>query len=552
MFDTVTDSRRFETTSRVLRRRVRGVAGRLGALVALLAFLSVLPADTRAQTPDPPRLTALVVVDQLPAYLFSEYDSLFRGGFRRLLDEGIVFTQASHAYAQTHTAAGHATLGTGTVPARHGVVGNAWMDQGENGWAPMVAVGDSTVQIVGASWADGRSPANLKRGGLANWLLDVDDDARVLSVATKDRAAITLAATAPTEVYWLNTYEVRFVTSTFYRNRLPDWVQEFNEERLPEFFTDSVWVSTVPPEMVGASRMDTVAYEGDGIHTAFPHRYLEEADTTENGAFNFWVGTTPALDAATLAMALEGVREMDLGSDDVPDYLAVSLSQTDIIGHAYGPHSREQLDNLLRLDRELGDFFEGLDDRVGEGRWVVALTSDHGALPMPEYLQEQGIESRRTTLPELQEMIVAARTVQAQGGADNGPQRIAERLAEFPLVEQVFTGAQLLQDAPADTFTTLYARSYHPGRGVGYFGEMDVLVRFPERVIPTTSTSGSDHRSGYWYDRHVPLVFMGGGIPSAVSDDPVRAVDVAPTLFRLMGFEPPEDLDGRVILPPEP
>ena len=318
---------------------------------------------------------------------------------------------------------------------------------------------------------------------------------------------------------------------------------------MPGFFADSVWTSQVPPGWEGASRRDTVAYEGDGTHTYFPHTYLDEADPTVDGAFNFWVGTTPRFDAATLAMAGFAASRLGLGQDDVPDLLAVSLSQTDIIGHAYGPHSREQLDNLLRLDRELDAFFTALDDRVGQGRWAVAMTADHGALPLPEYLVEQGVEARRTTLDELQEMIVVARNAERAGGPGAASERVAQALKNFPLAEQVWTGRELLQGEPADSFSVLFARSYYPGRAVGYFGDMDVLVRYPERVIPTTGRRGTDHRTGYWYDRHVPLVFMGPGIPPGVSADPVRAVDVAPTLAGLLRIASPSDLDGRSILP---
>lgn len=521
----------------------------LRALTWTTLVVLVAPRMVAGQTPEPPRLVALVVVDQFPEPLFESYDSIFSGGFRRLLDNGMRFTQASHAYAQTHTASGHATLGSGVVPARHGVVANAWREQVDQVWKPVLAVADSTVRIVGVPWAEGRSPAGEQVTGLADWLLDAGVGAKVLSVAEKDRSAIGMAAKARTDVYWLNAYEKRFVTSTYYRDKSPTWLDDFNRDQLPAFFVDSVWVSRVPEARAHLSRRDTVDYEGDGIHTYFPHQFLAEAALEEDGAFQGWIASTPPMDAATLALALAGVEALELGRDDVPDFLAVSLAQTDLIGHPYGPHSREQLDNLLRLDTELGRFFQGLDELVGEGRWAVVLTSDHGALPMPEYLQEQGIESRRTTVDELQAMIIAARKAQADGPPESSPDRVAARLAEFPLAVQVFTGHELLHPEPADSFAVLYSRSYFPGRAVGYFGDMDVLVRFPERVIPTTFTRGTDHRSGYWYDRHVPMVYMGPGIHSGTSAEPARAVDVAPTLFHLMGFTPPEGLDGRVILP---
>jgi len=516
-------------------------------LILLAGCLATSAGPTTAQESPPLRLVTLVVVDQLPMPLLSEYDSLFTGGFRRLLDHGLSFTQASHAYAQTHTAAGHATLGTGVVPARHGIVANGWREKGERDWEVVNAVGD-TVRILGASWAEGSSPANLRRTGLADWLMEAHPQAKVLSVAAKARSAIGMAAKSRTHVYWMNTFEGRFVTSTYYRPQLPEWVTRFNEDVLPGFFADSVWTSEVPPRWEVLSRRDTVAYEGDGEHTYFPHTYLEEADPSDDGAFNFWVATTPRLDAATLAMAAFAAAQLELGQDDVPDLLAVSLSQTDIVGHAYGPHSREQLDNLLKLDRELGAFFALLDDRVGPDRWAAALTADHGALPLPEYLVEQGVEARRTTLDELQEMIIAARTAERAGDPEAAPERVADALRPFPLVEQLWTGRELLEAEPADSFSVLFARSYYPGRAVGYFGDMDVLVRYPERVIPTTGQRGTDHRTGYWYDRHVPLVFMGPAVAQGASAEPVRAVDVAPTLAGLLGIPVPPDLDGRSIL----
>ncbi len=540
---------------RMLRHdRTRTPARRLPVTAAIACGSAALGlgggvGPVTAQESTPPRLVVVVVVDQLPQPLLAEYDSLFTGGFRRILDRGFRFTQASHAYAQTHTAAGHATVATGVVPARHGVVANGWREKEERDWVGVNAVGDSTVRIVGVPWAEGRSPANLLREGFADWLTAADARSRVVTVGAKDRSAIGLAARVRGHVYWINTFEGSWVTSTYYRDKNPEWLDRFNEDVMPTFFTDSVWTSAVPPEWAPLSRRDTVSYEGDGVNTFFPHRYLAEADLDEEGAHRFWVGGTPAFDAATLAMAAFAAEELELGQDDVPDYLGVSLSQTDIVGHGYGPHSREQLDNLLRLDGELGGFLDGLDELVGEGQWALAFTSDHGALPMPEHLAEEGVSARRTTTAELQEMIVAARTAERAGPPEGAPERVAEALEPFPLAVQVFTGRDLTEGEPADSFWTLYARAYYPGRALGYFGDMGVLVRFPERVIPTTRTTGTDHRSGYWYDRHVPLVFLGPGIEPGVSDAPVRAVDIAPTLASLLDLGVPDDLDGRVILP---
>ena len=339
----------------------------------------------------------MVVVDQLREPYLERYGDLFTGGFRRLLDQGRLYTRATHDHAVTETAVGHATLATGVYPMRHGIVANEWQVRTPKGLVDVSNVGDSTVKIVGYPTLAGVSPHYLMRPGLADWLVAANPRSQVASVSGKDRGAVQPAAHARGHVYWFEPRAGRFVTSTYYRDRYPAWADEFTARVLPRLARDSVWASTIPAAALGRASADTVPWEGDGVHTGFPHRFVDEG---RPGAYWGWFSATPMLDAATLEYARTMVTSLGLGRDDAPDFLNVSLSQTDRIGHAYGPLSREQLDNLLRLDRELGEFFTFLDRTVGAGRWVVGLSADHGSLVSPETSWPGERAGRRGTAEE--------------------------------------------------------------------------------------------------------------------------------------------------------
>src|SRR4029079_9973615 len=198
-------------------------------------------------------------------------------------------------------------------------------------------------------------------------------------------------------VYWFDSFVGRFITSTYYRSQDPAWITDFNSSHLKKHRADSVWDLIVPRSQVARSDADTIQTEADGVHTYFPHTFANE-----NGGISYWGWweSTPNLDRATFEMAERMVSSLGLGRDAAPDYLNVSLSATDRVGHRFGPLSREQLDNLLRLDRELGQFFDFLDRTVGRNRWTVALSADHGVLDSPEDLVAHGEYGHRLTVAE--------------------------------------------------------------------------------------------------------------------------------------------------------
>lgn len=530
------------------------------ALALLLAACStpplpepvLAPVVTGPVTPAPPApaarptLAVMLVVDQLRSDLLARHDSLWRGGFRRLIDEGRYYLNASHAHAATSTAVGHASLSTGVHPFRHGIVGNAWWERSGRRWVAVENIDDSTVRIVGHPKLSGVSPRHLMRTGLAEWITAADSRSQIASVSGKDRGAVQPAAHAKGQVYWFDASAGGFVTSTYYRDEYPEWVDRFHQTVLPRYAGDTVWSSRVPASARGAARADTAEWEGDGEHTFFPHRFSEEA---KPGDFWPWFAGTPSLDALTLDFAETMVASLALGGDDAVDLLNVSLSQTDRIGHGYGPHSLEQLDNLLRLDRELGEFFAFLDVSVGRGKWIAALSADHGVLDAPEERRERGAYGHRATKSEREAMdsLVAVANRLAARDPAAAASRLAESLEKLPFVADAWTQEELLKTAPSDSFAVLFRRSLYPGREGGRFSRQGVEVRFVEGFL--TYARGTGHGAPYWHDRHVPMVFMGPGIPAGLDPSSgVFTVDFAPTLARLIGVEVPDDLDGKALV----
>lgn len=520
-------------------------------LAASAVLAGCFSASSCASSPPPvavatsshgPPLVVLVVIDQLRADLLDRYADLFTGGFKRLRNEGHSFTNAAHDHGVTVTAPGHATLSTGVYPGRHGVISNLWFEKSGGSWVPVENIDDSTVKITGVPGARGASPVHLMRPGLAEWLVAADSRSKVASVSGKDRGAIQPAAhVRGAYVYWFEGVFGRFVTSTYYRSSDPSWVTSFNESGVRKHAGEQAWTYSGSAVSKSRSDRDTLDFESDGKRTFFPHSYPDEKDSL---GFWVWWENTPYVDALTLEMAEQMVTSLSLGRDDAPDFLNVSLSATDRIGHRFGPLSREQLDNLLRLDRELGAFFEFLDSTVGAGKWVVALSADHGALDNPEDLIARGEYGHRIT-PEENAMLGALRA-KADSNPDKGAaaRELAASLKAIPIVADAWTKDELAR-AGQDSFAVLMRHSEFPGREAGRFSRQGVEFRFRPGVYG--AARGSGHGSPYWYDRHVPLIFMGAGI--SASQDPSRAatVDFAPTVASMLRIPFPGDLDGHVL-----
>lgn len=498
---------------------------------------------------DGPDLVVFLVVDQLRGDLLDRYSSAFTGGIRRLMDKGLVFSNAHFQHAATETSPGHAALSTGTHPARAGIPSNVWREGEGSERHAIYNVVDPQEGLLGVPGVPGASPRVLRRSGVADWVRKANPEAKVLSVSAKDRAAVLMAGQGKGDVYWFDSQVGRFVTSTFYRSTYPPWAVRFNEREMRSFRADSVWRSTIPQEVAALSVPDTASFEGDGIHTFFPHFYHQERIDPQTDDFFLWFEGTPMLDRATLDFSIRAMAEGGLGqSPGRTDFLSISFSQTDRIGHAYGPLSREQMDNLLRLDGLLGELFSFLDQTVGPENYVVGLTGDHGTMSNPERMEPAGTRLSDVHRVQLEQALSRAAR-EANARRDPGPAKaMVETLGELSFVGPAFTHDQLREGEPRDTFTAMFRNSFVSDRAGGLISIYGVEMWWAENVVGWGLPYGTTHGSPFVYDRWVPLILMGPGIEVGRVARPVLPLDLAPTLAGLAGIAVPDDLDGKSLV----
>jgi predicted AlkP superfamily pyrophosphatase or phosphodiesterase len=534
--------------ARMTRTRATSVA----VWAALLALL-FLPGCESDQGPGEPGLVVLVVVDQFSAHLLDRYEPLLGHGLHRLLEEGHRFGNAEHDHAVTSSSQGHATVATGRVPAHHGIVDNSWYIPAEGRIVSSVA--DTQAAIPGRPELPGVSPRHRFVAGIGDWVLAMSPEARAVVIAQGTGSGMGLAPLDPRgQVYWSSPAALGFVTSDYYRDDYPGWVAAFNDAVWPRVEADSVWESTIPA--TADAPRDAMGHEGDGIHTTFPHRRREElGDPTDSAAVYAWVRGRPMHDELILSLVRAAVQGERLGRRGVTDYLGVNLSSLDDVGHDYGAWSLEQLDALLRLDRELGDLLEFLDAELGPRGYVLAITGDHGVAPAPEVAARLDLEGRRVTQADADRLFAAIREI-GPPPETYDPElavRVAEAAEEFDFVADAMTREDLESPSP-DVFVARYQNSYRPDR-IPWFplrasdgttlAAYGVMARLTEGAIPDYAVAV--HGSPYAYDRQVPLVFFGGGVMAGRADRPVRTVDVAPTLAALASIPVPENLDGQAL-----
>ncbi len=514
------------------------------------------------QREETPALVVLLVVDQMRADYLDRFDAEWRGGIRRLLDEGLVYTAAHHDFAITETACGHATLASGRFPRSHGVAGNKWFDRTVG--RIVESVDDPAYPLLD-SVGTGRSAARFRGTSLASWLRQRFPESKVVSVSRKDRSAIWLAGGVGEHIYWFDTTENRATSSTAFRNALPDWVRDFNRENDVRDWLGRTWNSELESGRVypGVREDDFEGENESRLGRTFPHALPADPD-----AALFALVLTPWMDEWVLELARRAVGALELGGDDTPDLLTLSLGATDEIGHLFGPHSVEIADQLLRLDRLLDAFFDDLDRQVGLDRTLVVLASDHGVSPVPLESRRQGHASARyVDMQALKERIQERLAgeygegdylpglrplrlwfdhalLEARGiDLDTARSLAREEALATPGVARVLTPADLEPAAAggADAILRQARRSFVPDR-VG-----DLLLVLEPFCLPADMVDVTTHISPHSYDTHVPLILLGAGIEPARDDRRVSTVDVAPTLGSILGVTPGEPLDGQVL-----
>lgn len=501
-----------------------------------------------------PRLVVLLIVDQFRADYLERFRAEFvPGGFRRLLERGAVFANTQYDYAVTETAPGHATLAAGTTPAYHGIVGNEWWDRGKN--RRVSSIEDANYKLVGVeSKGPGASPRSLLTTTLGDELrLATSDRARVVGISLKDRSAIMTAGKHPTAAFWINQRAWRAVTSSYYRDKLPDWVVDFNEK----FALN---------KLVGREWRALGAFPG-----AAPLAVIREAAPTSEQS---GVGPdgTPWANEAVLELARRAIQAYKLGQGPATDFLSVSLSANDYTGHSFGPDSELIHDITLRTDLMLADFLRFLDEQVGPGGFLVAFSSDHGVSPLPEVLREKQIEAGRIRWQDVNEAIETALR-KAYGSApdekwvdwtdlpnvylnhqlmekhklsaEEVARRAGEAALEVPGMLNFFTASQIEQIACCsrhDMVARRVVNSFFAGRS----GDL-MLVWKPFYHKALSSGRGTNHSSPWSYDTRVPLIFVGPGFRPGVYETPATPADLAPTLAAILNINPPAAATGRVL-----
>lgn len=550
----------------------------------LIAGISIF-ALTPAIAGDKPKLILQITVDQFRGDLPTRYaDRLGEGGLRYLLEEGIHYNNAHHGHANTETIVGHVTLATGAHPAAHGMIGNLWFDRKTGATTYNIEDPDYRLLTEGAdidadteidptqkaATSDGRSPMAILTTTFSDELASLTaGKAKIFGVSVKDRGAVSMAGHTG-KAFWFSKAINQFVTSSYYYDEYPQWVVDWNAKKIPESYANTAWELLHPIDTYLLGDRDDQEWEFalDSYGRTFPHKFT----TPKNPYFSTFLTISPAGDEMTTDFAKTLIAKEGLGDDEVTDYLGVSYSATDYIGHFFGPSSLESEDNILRLDRTLADLFAYVDQEVGLENTLIVLSADHGAPEAPGYLESLGIPTGAVSPKEWDKDPVVARIKSKFGiegqliqGYDHpylyltndvlkNPQidlaaletAIAKELVAFPGVSYAIPSTSLARGTvPDNLLTKAVLNNYNAARS----GNIYVVFNPGWFLIDHDGLSiAIVHGSPWRYDTYVPIIFAGYGIKPQKVSRRVHTVDLAITLATAIGTRPPSGAAGDVLL----
>ncbi len=531
-----------------------------------------------------PRLILQITVDQLRGDLPWRYmDRFGKGGFRYLADKGIWYTNSAYQHANTETVVGHTSLATGTVPAVHGMVGNVWFDRANSGL--VYNIEDPRYYLLSANagvdkaneidptqrvaTTDGRSPRGILSSTFSDELANRYGDAsKIFGVSVKDRGAVPLAGRSG-KAFWFSKSTGNFVTSNYYYDAYPDWVSAWNESGKLDAYADNSWTLLNASHSYERLTADDSHWETDfpGFGRTFPHPWGER-----NGKyFTTLLTVSPAGDELTLDFAKALVNAEELGQDQVPDYLSISFSSTDYIGHLFGSSSLEMEDNLIRLDRTLAELFAFIDHKVGLKNTLIVLSADHGGPEVPGYLRSLGhnvehvdpayfdaaalnkalrqssgikmdlVKTFFTPYVYLDQALIAAEGLNLA----EIQREVAEILTQRPEVYTAYAAVDIETGRlPENPLARMASANYLPQRSGDVhvvFGSQEFIADFDGLFVAAT------HGSAWRYDRHVPVVFAGSSLRHARVSRAITPYDIAVTLSALLGIEAPSGSIGQIL-----
>ncbi|WP_324720715.1 alkaline phosphatase PafA [Salinimicrobium sp. HB62] len=510
-----------------------------------------------------PKLVVGVVVDQMRYdYITRFWNHYGEDGFKKLVSKGFNLRNNHFNYIPTYTGPGHASVFSGAAPGTHGIIGNNWYDKFDEEY--VYCVEDKSVEPVGTMDDAGKmSPHRLITTTVADEnRLHTQMRGKTIGIALKDRGAVLPAGHTANAAYWFHGRdEGKWITSSFYTQELPQWVQKFNASGKVDSYLKP-WTTLADINSYVESGVDINLFEGGFSgkeDTGFPYdlRTLKDG----NGGYDI-VKVTPYGNSLTTDFAIAALDGEQLGKDDITDFLTVSYSSTDYVGHNFGVNSKEIQDTYLRLDRDLARLLKALDQKVGAGNYTLFLTSDHGGVHVPAYLESVRIPSGYFDWDDLKKELNAFlsgkfanenlvenisnnqiflnydEVLKMEVSSEEIQQEIAHFLLQYERINRVFTREQL-QSA---NYTEKIASAVDNGFNQKRSGDVVVIL---EPSVISYSRTGSTHGSGNNYDTHAPLIFYGKGIKAGSSLERTEIVDIAPTISALLGIPFPNGATGR-------
>jgi predicted AlkP superfamily pyrophosphatase or phosphodiesterase len=513
-----------------------------------------------------PKLVVGIVVDQMRWDYLTRYYPLFQasGGFRRMLGDGFSFDNTQIPYVPTVTACGHTCVYTGSIPALHGIVGNNWWDNRlQKG---MYCSEDKSVKGVGSKTEeDGQmSPKNMLTTSVCDELrLASNFASKVIGIAIKDRGAILPAGHSANAAYWYESKTGNFISSTYYMNELPGWVQQFNGRKLPDSLYRLGWKTALPAATYSIyASADDKAYESKPFGKealGFPYDLSKFV-----GKDYSKISSTPWGNTLTAEMAKAAVLAEKLGQGSATDFLAVSFSSPDYIGHSFGPNSWENADDYVRLDQELGKLFQFLDAQLGAKSYTVFLTADHAVAHIPGYLKENripgglldmsgmmkdmnlqikqryGIDNAIASIMNEQVYLSRKRLDTSKADVVEIKNFIVQYLLKEENITHAFSSDDVLITPLPKVIREMYANGFHPSRS----GDVSFI---PKPGYFIGGSTGTTHGSPFQYDTHIPLLWYGWGIKKGSSNKMVYMTDIAPTVAALLRIQAPNGNVGNVL-----
>lgn len=514
--------------------------------------------------PDKPKLVVGIVVDQMRYdFLYRYADKYSSGGFKRLMNEGFNCRNNHYDYAPTVTAAGHAAIFTGSIPSINGMIGNEWFNQKTG--KSVYCVEDSSVRTVGSDSKAGlMSPKNLLVSTITDQLKIANNfQSKTIGIALKDRGSILPAGHTANAAYWFDSKNGAWITSTFYMNDLPQWVKNFNALKMPQKYMAEGWKTLLPIEEYTESTGDNQTYEAklSGEKTpTFPHELAAQAGVNLLEV----IRTTPFGNTLTKDFALAAIQFENLGKSPKTDFLTISFSSPDYVGHAFGPNSIEIEDTYLRLDKDIAEILTSLDKSLGKNNYLVFLSADHGVADVPGFSQSQKLPAGVLDYGEtMKEVKSALKTAFGEGefirAEDNSQLYLnanimEEKKVSYTQIYEIIRKTLLRRDDVTDVVDLHnLANSTLPNYQLNYIkngfnprrsGDITLVLNpgwFSGRKQGTT------HGSVYSYDTHVPLLFYGWKIKTGETTIRTNISDISPTVADLLNILEPTGSVGNVI-----